>query len=293
MHQCLISFGSNLGDRRERLIAAAQQVVRWECCVDFAASRLFETPPIGGPGGQEPFLNAVAAFNTGAHASEVLGRLQSIEEELGRRREVRWAARSIDLDVVLHGDLIGGHQHLVVPHPRYTARTFILTPALDVAGHYQDPRFGWTLKKLSEHLSIGQPSLALSGGSFGQRLKLANAVSEKYDISVIASVNDLGAVAPDRPWILTRFDETESMTSDSPLDADYIPRLIVRIQEDDPNERWPAPHRIWPTGGVFPEYGLELGDFDWAVDEIAAALDSMRCPLNPVSHDGLWWRGNP
>lgn len=294
MHQCLISFGSNLGDRRERVVAAAQQVVAWEACQDFAASRLFETPPIGGPGGQEPFLNAVAAFNTEAHASEVLRRLQSIEQELGRRREVRWAARSIDLDVVLHGDLIGGHQHLVVPHPRYTARTFILTPALDVAGHYHDPRFGWTLERLSEHLSSGQPSLALSGGSLEQRISLANAVGQKHGIAVVHSEAGSSFDPPvDQPWVMTHFQESKYASGPAESDPSRLPRLIVRIQNNDPEECWPEPHRIWPTGGHFPEYGLELGDFDWAVDEIAAALQSMRCPLEPVSVDGLWWRGNP
>ena len=115
------------------------------------ASRLFETPPIGGPSGQEPFLNAVAAFETDASAREILDLLQQTEQRLGRTRNLRWDSRSIDLDVVLHGALVGGTSDLIVPHPRYTARQFVLKPACDVAADYRDPRFGWDLRTLSQH----------------------------------------------------------------------------------------------------------------------------------------------
>ncbi len=94
------------------------------------ASRLFETPPIGGPAGQEPFLNAVAAFDTDASARQILELLQQTEQRLGRTRNLRWDSRSIDLDVVLHGELVGGGTGLIVPHPRYTARQFCASTGL-------------------------------------------------------------------------------------------------------------------------------------------------------------------
>ena len=143
--QCLISFGSNLGDRDRLIAEAAQQIAASGVTAELRTSRLFETPPIGGPHGQEPFLNAVAAFDTRASAREILQLLQRVEQQLGRQRRRRWDARSIDLDVVLHGELVGGGTGLIVPHPRYTAREFVLEPACDVAAHYRDPRFGWTL----------------------------------------------------------------------------------------------------------------------------------------------------
>lgn len=156
MHaQCLISLGSNLGDRHALMAEAVSRVAGWPGVARLRASRLFETPPIGGPGGQEPFLNAVAAFDTTLAAREVLGGLQEAELELGRERLARWGSRSIDLDVVLHGQLVGGGTGLVVPHPRYTARQFVLQPAGDVASHYRDPRFGWTLSRLAAHLNAG------------------------------------------------------------------------------------------------------------------------------------------
>ncbi len=185
--QCLISFGSNLGNR-DALIAEAARVVAGSPVVeDMQASRLFETPPIGGPGGQEPFLNAVAAFETTASAREILEMLQQIENHLGRQRRQRWDARSIDLDVVLHGELVGGGTGLIVPHPRYTARQFVLQPACDVAPHYRDPRFGWTLQRLAQHLSDGVPSLALVGGDVTTRNELCRRLGDEYGIRTFAA----------------------------------------------------------------------------------------------------------
>ena len=186
-HQCLISFGSNLGNRDTVLGQAAALVAADVRVENFQASRLYETPPIGGPTGQEPFLNAVAAFETSASAAEILGKLQSIEDKLGRLRKKRWGSRSIDLDVVLHGELIGGSRGLVVPHPRYTARRFVLRPACDVAGHYRDPRFGWSLKKLADHLDQGAASMALVGGTEACRSELCDRLSAHPGLTIFRS----------------------------------------------------------------------------------------------------------
>ncbi len=185
--QCLISFGSNLGNR-DSLIAEASRLIAADSSVHgLKTSRLFETPPIGGPGGQEPFLNAVAAFETADSARQILGLLQEIEERLGRQRRQRWDARSIDLDVVLHGELVGGGTGLIVPHPRYTARQFVLQPACDVAAHYRDPRFGWTIERLARHLGEGVPSLALVGGDGAIRNELCRRLRDEQGIQTFAA----------------------------------------------------------------------------------------------------------
>lgn len=185
--QCLISFGSNLGDRHALIADAAQTVARLPLVNELKASRLFETPPIGGPSGQEPFLNAVAAFDTEASAREVLDCLQTIETDLGRQRRQRWGARAIDLDVVLHGELVGGGTGLIVPHPRYTARQFVLQPACDVAAHYRDPRFGWTLERLAQHIDRGTPSLALVGGDQAIREELCTRLADQFGVTTFAA----------------------------------------------------------------------------------------------------------
>jgi len=312
--QCLVSFGSNLGTRDSAIVAAARHLAMMPEVENFRASRLFETPPIGGPTGQSPFLNGVAVFDTTSRAREVLLWLQAIEERLGRQRQERWAARCIDLDVVLHGSLIGGASDLTVPHPRYTARRFVLRPACDVAPDYRDPRFGWTLKRLADHLDAGNASLALSGGDESFRANLCSCLQSKYGIHTIAAapmpepmaVIGTAPVArspalivggvpieinvdDDLPWVSAFVPSTLDL-QDQDVNARSIPRLIARIQWTKAEERWPAPHRIWPSSIPWPEYRLEVEDFTWAASELASALASMRCPTVPISDDQDWWR---
>lgn len=324
--QCLISFGSNLGDRRVVIAEAARRVaesgVVAEPCAELSGesseepvqrlrtSRLFETPPIGGPGGQSPFLNAVAAFATEASAAEVLDVLQHLEIDLGRKRLVRWGARVIDLDVVLHGrlagpassagrrGLIGGRgpagsaKALVVPHPRYTARRFVLEPACDVAADFCDPRFGWTIRDLRDHIAADVPSIALVGGDSQLRQIICQRLSSEHGITVIDPDRPDAAkrlqqwVAADPPIALRDSKEIDQDTSPT---SQCLPRLLARIQHATEKDRWPAPHQIWPAGWKWPEYRLEVDDLDWAVGELASAIDSMRCEIHPITKDGRWW----
>ncbi|TWU16595.1 2-amino-4-hydroxy-6-hydroxymethyldihydropteridine diphosphokinase [Allorhodopirellula heiligendammensis] len=327
---CLISFGSNLGDR-DAVVAHAARLVdrsgivahRPDCetaspAAGLRTSRLFETPPIGGPGGQSPFLNAVAAFATDASASEVLDVLQQAEQELGRKRENRWGARSIDLDVVLHGQLcgdapagrrgliggrgpVGGPNSLVVPHPRYTARKFVVVPACDVAADYRDPRFGWTLADLATHLACGPPSMALTGGDEALRRTICERLANEHDIQIIdadaRSTDPASSDAPldgTRPWVSPSVpqslrEQLPEREHASLAEAGNLPRLIARIERTTEATRWPAPHQIWPLGWRWPEYRLEVDDLDWAVGEMASALDSMCCDVRAITPDGDWW----
>jgi 2-amino-4-hydroxy-6-hydroxymethyldihydropteridine diphosphokinase len=327
---CLISFGSNLGDRDTVVARAAQLIDRSgivapaENCPTsppgggLRTSRLFETPPIGGPGGQSPFLNAVAAFATHCSAAEVLDVLQQTEHELGRKRENRWGARSIDLDVVLHGRLcgeapagrrgliggrgpVGASNALVVPHPRYTARKFVVLPACDVAADFCDPRFGWTLADLAAHLDAAPPSMALTGGDERLRQTICNRLHQEHGIQMTSAdagshltATSQDSFDPTQPWVSPNVPRNlgEHLAEDiqyenySPV---RLPRLIARIERTTEDTRWPAPHRIWPSGWRWPEYRLEVDDLDWAVGEMASALDSMRCEARPVTTDGNWW----
>ena len=312
--QCLISFGSNLGSRDSVIADAARKVQSDAHVMDFRASRLFETPSIGGPGGQDPFLNAVAAFETDAAATEVLAMLQHIENELGRQRRQRWDARTIDLDVVLHGQLVRGSSHLVVPHPRYTARQFVLQPACDVAPHFRDPRFGCTLDRLASHVTAGTPSMALVGGDESTRIELCRRLSEDLNIQTFASAPmpepmavvgnvPLATAANysqrstgqpikprgDQPWVAAYLPELPGFDSDQ-ANAATVPRLVGRLHWATPETSWPAPHQMWPAGWRWPEYRLEIDDIEWAANEIASALTSMRCSCAPVTENGQWWQ---
>jgi 2-amino-4-hydroxy-6-hydroxymethyldihydropteridine diphosphokinase len=126
-----LSLGANLGDR----LAALQRAVdllREAPGVDVeASSRVWETEPVGGPE-QPDFLNVVVRITTDLAPLELLAVCQRVEEALGRVREVRWGPRTIDIDVLLFGDLTIDEPVLVVPHPRMLERAFVLLPLLEL-----------------------------------------------------------------------------------------------------------------------------------------------------------------
>ena len=123
-----LGLGSNLGDRRAHLraaVAALPDVV--------AVSPVYETDPVGGPPGQSPYLNVVVALDTALSPRELLELGQRLEEAAGRVRAVRHGPRTLDVDVLLVGDLTVRDPDLVVPHPRIWSRRFVLAPLADLA----------------------------------------------------------------------------------------------------------------------------------------------------------------
>jgi len=133
--RAFVALGSNIGDRRAHLVSAldALDPVR--------LSGVYETPPVGGPGGQGSFLNMVVELYTDLGPHELLDRCQQIELKAGRARDVHWGPRTLDVDILLYGeDAIEG-DHLIVPHPRMWDRGFVLTPLEDLAPELL--RSGW------------------------------------------------------------------------------------------------------------------------------------------------------
>lgn len=123
-----LGLGSNLGDRRARLVEALAATP------DLAAvSGLYETDPVGGPPGQPPYLNLVAELRTGAGPRDLLDLARRLERSAGRVRAERWGPRTLDVDVLLVGDLRVDEPDLVVPHPRMAERGFVLLPLSDLA----------------------------------------------------------------------------------------------------------------------------------------------------------------
>ncbi len=103
-------------------------------------SPLFRTAPVGGPPGQPDYLNAVVLLRpvragSLAEAMELLVALQGLEQRFARQRLERWGPRSLDLDLLWWGDLVGTGEQLELPHPRLQERRFVLAPlaAIDPA----------------------------------------------------------------------------------------------------------------------------------------------------------------
>ena len=123
-----LGLGSNLGDRRAHLraaVAALPDVV--------AVSPVYETEPVGGPSGQGPYLNLVVALETELSPRELLELGNGLEEAAGRVRTEPNGPRTLDVDVLLVGDLTVHDDDLVVPHPRMWQRRFVLAPLADLA----------------------------------------------------------------------------------------------------------------------------------------------------------------
>ena len=123
-----IGLGSNLGDRFGYLRDAIRGLpdVR-------AVSRVYETEPIGGPEGQEPYLNAVVELATALSARGLFAVAQELEQDAGRTRSLPNAPRTLDVDILLVGHEQIDEPDLTVPHPRMWERRFVLAPLSDLA----------------------------------------------------------------------------------------------------------------------------------------------------------------
>ncbi|HEY7563496.1 MAG TPA: 2-amino-4-hydroxy-6-hydroxymethyldihydropteridine diphosphokinase [Acidimicrobiia bacterium] len=124
-----IGLGSNLGDRLAHLRSGLAGLASVGDLV--AVSSLYETAPQGGPE-QDDYLNAVATLTTAYDPGMVMATLLEIEAVAGRVRDKRFGPRTLDLDLLVYGDLTIDQPDLVVPHPRLHQRRFVLDPLAEV-----------------------------------------------------------------------------------------------------------------------------------------------------------------
>jgi 2-amino-4-hydroxy-6-hydroxymethyldihydropteridine diphosphokinase len=127
-----LGLGSNLSDRLASLQRAVDLLDADPLSRVDAVSSVYETDPVGGPE-QGPYLNMAARLATRRSPTRLLALCQSVEQELGRTREVRWGPRTIDVDILLYDDRVIERPELQVPHPRLVERAFALIPLIEVA----------------------------------------------------------------------------------------------------------------------------------------------------------------
>ena len=141
-----IALGSNLGDREARLREALALLGSsiWE----LRCSTFYDTEPVG-VGPQPVFLNAAAVGQTTLTARELLSTLLQLEKQLGRERPYPGAPRTIDLDLILYGDAVIDEPGLIVPHPRFRERRFVLEPLAEIAAEWVDPVTKRTVRELA------------------------------------------------------------------------------------------------------------------------------------------------
>ena len=139
INQCAIALGSNLGNSLATLEQALKFLSQTPGINLVAASSWYLTKPIGPP--QPDYLNGCAILAVEQTPEKLLILLQAIELQFGRVRsqETRWGARTLDLDIILYGDLIIHESNLIIPHPRMRERAFVLVPLSEIAADWQEP----------------------------------------------------------------------------------------------------------------------------------------------------------
>ncbi len=124
-----LSLGSNVGDRAAHLAGGVAIVSDGDAV---RVSRVYETEPVGGVA-QDDFWNLVVELETRATPRELLERCHEAESAHARTRGVRWGPRTLDVDVLLVGELRSDDPDIVVPHPRMFERLFVLVPLAELA----------------------------------------------------------------------------------------------------------------------------------------------------------------
>ena len=148
MTRAYVGVGANLGDRARTIRAALEALPGV-----VAISELRETEPVGVVD-QPPFLNGAAALETDLSARGLLDVLLEVERGLGRERgepnQRRWGPRTIDLDLLLYGDVTIDEPGLAVPHPRLHERSFVLEPLHELCPELVVPGRGHVAELLAK-----------------------------------------------------------------------------------------------------------------------------------------------
>ena len=186
MATALVALGSNLGDRKANLEHAVEKLGAHPSVQVIARSRPHLTKPIGGPSDQGEFINASVCVDTTLAPQQLFELLHQIETELGRQRRQRWAARLVDLDLLLYDNLVVKTPQLTVPHPRMAFRRFVLEPAAEAAPHLVHPQIGWTIGQLLQHLNTAIDYVAVTGLPGTGKSNLARRVADLNAGSFIA-----------------------------------------------------------------------------------------------------------
>lgn len=152
MTRAFIGLGSNLGDRERFIRQGVRELSRMPRTRFVRVSSLYDTEPIGVQD-QPAFLNAVGIIDTELKPRELLWNVQLIEQRLGRVRARRWGPRTIDLDILLYGDLVIEQEDLVIPHPEMENRAFVLIPLCELDSELVHPGTG---QKLRDHLKAAR-----------------------------------------------------------------------------------------------------------------------------------------
>lgn len=152
-----LSLGSNIGNRQKYIESAIKLVGKTEGIEILKKSGLYETSPVGYVE-QDLFLNAVIKIETDFSAREILKIINKIENELDRKREIRWGPRTIDIDILILSDKKINETDLIIPHKEMFNRLFVLVPLIEIYdGEYFEKEK--IIERIEELVAVGNQKI--------------------------------------------------------------------------------------------------------------------------------------
>lgn len=147
-----LGLGSNLNDPPTQLQEGLHLIETEFNLKQLEVSSFVKSPPLGGK--QQPdYINLVCRFESSIPPSAILATIQKIEDIRGRTREEHWGSRTLDIDILLVGELVYQDQDLIIPHPGITSRSFVLGPILELDSELVDPKSGLSYQHYWNQLS--------------------------------------------------------------------------------------------------------------------------------------------
>lgn len=202
MPDCYLALGANLGPVAENFDQAIHSLAAFKDLQLVSVSSTYRTAPVGRLAGAE-FLNAACRLQTEIAPLELLDRMQSIETQLGRVRDVHWGPRTLDLDLIFYGDRTIRLPQLCVPHPAAWYRRFVLDPLEEIAANVVHPEKRLTVTQLRQRLLARPLPFALAGGSLEQRDQLFSEFRTMFPGSVEFTLwQPSGETPPREPVII-------------------------------------------------------------------------------------------
>ena len=142
LRRAALALGSNLGDRLDYLQAAVDAITESPGIFPVAVSSVYETEPVGTRTDQPQFLNAVLILDTSLPPRSLFERCKAAEDAFGRSRKEPKGPRTLDLDLLAVGDYTINDPDLIVPHPQFSERAFVLIPWAEVDPDFEVPGHG-------------------------------------------------------------------------------------------------------------------------------------------------------